>query len=92
MQNGYVLMDRGMEKRQYISAIISNGHPEKPVVYWTDRLEDAKVWKNPKFAVAAAKKIGSGEVWLFEIHDGYRKLVATYINGFGLVKTKVEGG
>lgn len=42
---------------RYVEAILANRHPEAPVVYLTEKLEAAKVWKSARAANKAAKRI-----------------------------------
>ena len=69
---GLVLKIRG----QYVSSILANGHPDKPVVYFTDDLNQAKAWKLPKAARQARARIGrGGEILLVEGERGNRRIL-----------------
>ncbi len=69
---GLVIRIRG----QYVSAILANGNPDKPVVYFTDELNQAMAWKMPKAARKARSRIGrGGEILLFEGERGNRRLL-----------------
>lgn len=66
---GLVIKCAGM----YVSAILANGRPENPVVYFTKDLEQAKAWALPQTArKARAKMKRGGEILLFETRDGKR--------------------
>ena len=70
--SGLVLTIRG----EYVSAILANGHPEKPVVYYTNDLNQAKVWKMPKSVRQARARIGrGGEILLVEGERGNRRIL-----------------
>ena len=86
---GFVLMDRGMEGTRYIAEILANGHPENPVVYYTNNLENAKAWGTGVGADRAAKRLGG----VFEVKAigrdpiGRRQLRGTWIYGVGMIET-----
>lgn len=42
---------------RFVSSIISNGHPENPVVYFTRDLAEVKVWKTMRAARKAYDRI-----------------------------------
>ena len=70
--SGLVLKIRG----QYVSAVLANGHPDKPVVYFTEDLNQAKAWKMPKAARQARARIGrGGEILLYDGERGNRRLL-----------------
>ena len=53
---GYVIRVEG----RFISAILANHHPEKPVVYFKDSLEEAKTWQTPSTVRKARARAGRG--------------------------------
>ena len=69
-------IDRGivikMADGRFVSEIMANGHPENPVIYFTEYLWEAKVWKTPKAALKARDRVqakhGECRVWDF-IYD-----------------------
>ena len=71
-ERGFVLKING----QYVSTILANGHPEKPVVYMTARIGEAKTWKQPGAVRKARARIGKGgHILLYEVHEGCRVLI-----------------
>lgn len=74
MKQGFVIRVEG----KYISAILANGHPEKPVVYLTPRLNEAKAWKTPQGVRKARAQAGrGGTILLFkkDSENGPRVLI-----------------
>lgn len=46
-----------MADHRFVRNIIANGHPEDPVIYFTDYAWEAKSWKSVKSALAAARRV-----------------------------------
>ncbi|MBE5788478.1 MAG: hypothetical protein E7325_02305 [Clostridiales bacterium] len=42
---------------RYVREIIANGNPKAPVIYYTDDLWEAKVWKTPSAARKAKDRV-----------------------------------
>ena len=64
--DGFVIRIHG----KYVSAILANGNPEKPVVYYHDDLNNAKTWKTPQAVRKARSRIGRGGDILIYQQDG----------------------
>jgi hypothetical protein len=45
-----------------VTAILTNRHPEKPVVYYSRSLQDAKTWKTPQGVRKARAQVGRGDM------------------------------
>lgn len=54
IKEGFVVQVDGA---RYVSAIIANGNPEDPAIYYTDYLWEAKVWKTPSAARKAKDRV-----------------------------------
>ena len=54
---GFVIRLPGGE---YVTAILSNGHPENPIVYKSRDIDEAKAWIQPSAVRKARAKIGQG--------------------------------
>ena len=54
IKNGYVIQ---MADHRFVWNIIANGHPEDPVIYFTEYAWEAKSWKSVKSALAAADRV-----------------------------------
>lgn len=65
MTQGFVIRVEG----KFISAILANGHPDKPVVYFSPLLEDAKTWKTPQGVRKARAQAGRGGMILMYKQD-----------------------
>ena len=68
---GFVLRT---EDGRYIWEICAEGHPERPTVYYTKYLWEAKSWKTANGAIKAAAKIGKATgkratVWPFRYNS-----------------------
>ena len=70
--DGFVLKIGG----RYVSAILANGHPERPVVYYQDDPEEAKVWKTPQGVRKAKARIGKrGSILIYQQEGLTRRIV-----------------
>ena len=54
IKDGYVIE---MADRRFVRNIMANGHPEDPVLYFTDYAWEAKSWKSVRSALAAASRV-----------------------------------
>lgn len=63
-ENGFLLEKEG----RYVSAVIANGNPEKPVVYWTDSVSEAKAFRRVSAAEARARQLGA-RILLFKTEE-----------------------
>ncbi len=54
IKQGYVIE---MADHRFVWNIMANGHPEDPVLYFTDYAWEAKSWKSVKSALAAADRV-----------------------------------
>ena len=74
IKTGFVIM---LENGEYVWDILANGHPEKPVIYRTKYLWEAKAYKTMKGALKASDRVraqaGSGEVWSFTYDETLAK-------------------
>jgi hypothetical protein len=86
---GYVLMDRGVVEDRFVSEILANGIPAHPVIYWTHDPDEAKSWKTARGAESAADRVGEVEIVQYRTEDGRRRLIGTYVPGFGLMETGI---
>ena len=70
--DGFVLKING----RYVSAILANGHPERPVVYYQDDPAEAKVWKTPQGVRKARARIGKrGSILIYQQEGSVRRIV-----------------
>jgi hypothetical protein len=70
--DGFVLKING----RYVSAILANGHPERPVVYYRDDPSDAKTWKTPQAVRKARARIGKrGSILIYQQEGSVRRIV-----------------
>lgn len=53
VKTGFVILAND----RFVWAIIANGHPEKPVIYYTSYLWEAKAWKDMKAALKARNRL-----------------------------------
>lgn len=67
---GWVLK-RG-DNDQYVESIISNGHPDSPVVYYTGDLQEARAFVRFKAAEERALQLGLLIVWFVTDDNGKR--------------------
>lgn len=54
--DGFVILIEG----RYVSAILANGNPETPVVYYTKDIDEAKAWKTPGAVRKARARVAKG--------------------------------
>lgn len=54
IKDGYLIQ---MADGRFVSTIMANGHPENPVIYFTEYAWEAKSWKTPKTALKAADRV-----------------------------------
>ena len=70
IKSGYVIQ---MDDGRYIWDILANGHPENPVIYYTEYLWEAKAWKTASAAFKARNRViaktGGGDVWSFTYNE-----------------------
>ena len=70
--DGFVLKING----RYVSAVLANGHPEKPVVYYNDDVAYAKTWKTPQAVRKARARIGKrGSILIYQQEGLIRRIV-----------------
>lgn len=77
---GWVLKRR--DNHQYVEAIISNGHPDKPVVYYTEDLQKARTFLRCKAAEERAMQLGLLVVWFVTDASG-KRIEDGCIGGYG---------
>ncbi|MBR2853932.1 MAG: hypothetical protein IKE81_06405 [Clostridia bacterium] len=51
---GFVIQ---MADGRFVSEILANGHPENPLIYFTEYAWEAKSWKTSKSALKAADRV-----------------------------------
>lgn len=70
--DGFVLKIAG----RYVSSILANGNPEKPVIYYTDDVEAAKTWKTPQAVRKARARIGKrGCILIYQQEGRTRRIM-----------------
>ena len=73
-ESGFVVK---MADGRFVLDILANGHPEDPVIYFTEYLWEAKVWKTAKAALKGRdrvrEKAGECKVWLFCYDEEHSK-------------------
>lgn len=77
--DGFVLKIGG----KYVGAILANGHPEKPVVYYMDDPDNAKTWKTPQAVRKARARIGKGGDILIYQQEGRGRRIMGHLGKEG---------
>ena len=54
IKRGFIIQ---MDDGRYVSSILANGNPEKPVVYFTEYAREAKAWKSIRGVIIARNRI-----------------------------------
>ena len=67
---GWVLK-RG-DNDQYVEAIIANGRPDNPIVYYTRDIQEAKVFLRCRAAKRRALQLGTRIMWFTTDNNGKR--------------------
>ena len=69
--NGFVIR---MADKRFVLEILANGHPENPVIYFTQYAWEGKTWKTIQAAIKARNRVrekaGECEVYAFTYDAG----------------------